>query len=67
MKGFLISGSGWEWLILLMFFLAFGVPIILLIIAASLKNKNERASKILLIITAVYTLIGLGVCGSSMI
>jgi len=50
--------------ILLMLFLAFGVPLILIITGIALRNKNKSASKKLLIAAVVYVLIGLGVCGA---
>ncbi len=63
----LIEGDALLWGILLLLFLAFGVPIILLIIGIALRNKNKQKSKGFLIAAAVYTIIGLGVCGSMMI
>ncbi|TGV00546.1 hypothetical protein [Flavivirga rizhaonensis] len=67
MNTLVVNGDGLIWILLLLFFLAFGVPIILFIIGLALRNKNKKASKALLIIATVYALIGLGICGSSMI
>ncbi len=54
-------------LILVWLFVAFGVPLILLITGIALRNKNKKKSKGFLIATVVYVLIGLGICGSLMI
>jgi len=59
----LIGGDAFAWTILFLMFLAFGVPIILLIVGLILWKKNKKASKVILISTAVYALIGLGMCG----
>ncbi|GAA3592031.1 hypothetical protein Q4Q39_05370 [Flavivirga amylovorans] len=67
MNTLVINGDGLIWIFLLLFFLAFGVPILLAIVALAIRNKNKRVSKVLLIIAAVYALIGLGICGISMI
>ena len=67
MIGLLLEGGDYLWLILLMLLLAFGIPIILVILGIVLRNKNKKASKYLLIAAVVYVLIGLGVCGSMML
>jgi len=54
-------------LILLLLFLAFVVPIILLIIGIAIRTKRKKASNIIFILLAVYAIVGLGVCGSMMI
>lgn len=51
-------------LILLYLFVAFGVPILLLIAGIAVRPKKKKLSNILLIITATYAIIGLGVCGA---
>ncbi|WP_298340894.1 hypothetical protein [uncultured Algibacter sp.] len=63
----LLESSALGWYIILLFFLAFGVPLILLIIGIAIRRKHKKASNILLIITAVYAIIGLGICGSMLI
>jgi len=65
--GILIDSTDYGWYILLLFFLAFGVPLLLLIIGLVIRPKNKKASTIILIIAAVYSVIGLGVCGSVLI
>ncbi len=54
-------------LIIIWLFVAFGVPLILLITGIALRNKNKKKSTGFLIATVVYVLIGLGICGSLMI
>ena len=63
----LLESSALGWYIILLFFLAFGVPLILLIIGIAIRRKHKKASNILLIITVVYAIIGLGICGSMLI
>ncbi|WP_111308683.1 hypothetical protein [Confluentibacter sediminis] len=63
MNTLLIEVNDLGWLILLMLFLAFGVPLILIITGIALRNKNKSTSKKLFIAAVVYVLIGLGVCG----
>jgi hypothetical protein len=61
------NDGGYLLAILIGLLIAFGLPIILAIIGIAIRNKNKKASKILLISAVVYTLIGLGICGSLMI
>ena len=63
----LIESSDLGLYIMLMLFIAFGVPLLLIIIGIALRNKNKKASKSLFIIAAIYALIGLGICGGLMI
>ncbi len=63
----LLESSALGWYIILMIFLAFGVPTLLLSVGIAVRRKHKKASNILLIITAVYAIIGLGICGSMMI
>ncbi len=58
---------GYLWIILLVLFLLFGIPIILLVLGFIKRKKNKEASKKLCIAALVYLLIGLGFCGSLMI
>lgn len=64
MMGLLLDSTAVGWYIILLFFLAFGVPILLLILGIAIRPKKKKASNIVLIITAVYAIIGLGLCGS---
>ncbi len=66
MINLIVEGTGLIWGILLLIFLAFGVPLILFILGIALRNKNKKASKILLIIAVVYSLIGIGICGGGL-
>lgn len=65
MNYLLIDGpnNNYFFLILLYIFIAFGVPILLLIIGIAVRSKNKKLSNILLIITVVYAIVGLGLCG----
>lgn len=54
-------------MIIIILLIMFGVPLILLIIGISLRDKNPETSKKLIIASVVYVLIGLGICGSMMI
>lgn len=63
----LLESSALGWYIILLFFLAFGVPTLLLIMGIAIRRKHKKASSILLIITVVYAIIGLGICGSMLI
>ena len=49
--------------ILFLLFIAFGVPLIGIIIALYLSHKNPKTAKIIAIITTVYVLISIGYCG----
>lgn len=64
----LIDGpnNNYGWIILLVIFLSVGLPLLLLILGLAIRSKKKKASNIILIITAVYAIIGLGVCGSLM-
>jgi len=67
---FLIEGNmdGLAVLIIVIFFIGFGVPIILAIIGfAYFTKKKKKTAKVLFIIATIYLLISLGVCGSMMI
>jgi hypothetical protein len=63
----MINDGGYLIAILLGLFIMFAIPVILFIIGLALRNKNKKASKTLLIIAAIYVLIGLGICGSMMV
>ena len=67
MYSLLVEGDDLGKAILLMLFIAFGVPILLLILGLVIRQKRKKASNVILIITAVYAIIGLGVCGALMI
>jgi len=56
--------NNYFWGILLLMFLAFGVPFILFVLALAKRKTNKKVSKILLIIGVVYSLVGLGYCGA---
>ena len=58
---------GYLWIILLVLFLLFGVPILLLILGFTKRKNNKEVSKKLFIAAIVYLLVGLGFCGSLMI
>jgi hypothetical protein len=48
-------------------FVGFGIPIILAIIgAAKWFNNKKKTAKVLFIISGIYLLISLGICGSLM-
>ena len=63
----LIESADIGWYILLLIFLAFGVPILLLILGFAIRAKNKKASKVIFIIATVYIIIGLGFCGGAII
>lgn len=63
----MINDGGYLIAILLGLFIMFAIPVILFIIGLALRNKNKKASKTLLIIAAIYVLIGLGIYGSMMV
>lgn len=67
MRLLIANDGGYIIAILLGLFIMFAIPIILFIIGLALRNKNKKASKTLLIIAAVYVLMGLGICGSLMV
>jgi hypothetical protein len=54
-------------LIAAIFFVGFGIPIILGIIGLVYRaNGKKNTAKVLLIISGIYLLISLGICGSMM-
>jgi len=56
--------GGYGGLLFFIFFIMFGIPIILFIIGAILFGKGKKKqANIFFIIAFVYLLIGLGVCG----
>ncbi|WP_370477347.1 hypothetical protein [Tamlana flava] len=67
MISLLLEEGGYFLLALLLLLLAFGIPLILIFLGIALRNKNTKASKYLLISAVVYVLIGLGICGSTML
>ncbi|MCH9660976.1 MAG: hypothetical protein K0U54_08685 [Bacteroidetes bacterium] len=69
MKLFALEGNmdGLGILILGIFFVGFGIPIILAIIGLILRSKGKKNSaKVLFIIAGIYLLVSLGICGSMM-
>ncbi|SFW64855.1 hypothetical protein SAMN02927921_02982 [Sinomicrobium oceani] len=50
--------------VVFLFSLMLGPPIILFIIGLAMFQKYRKAAKILFILGGVYLLIGLGICGS---
>jgi len=63
----LIIEGDYGGVILLVLFIMFGIPIALLIIGLAIKNKRKKASKVLLILAAIYLIISLGYCGAMML
>ncbi|MDO5978977.1 hypothetical protein [Flavivirga spongiicola] len=63
MTTLLIEGGDYTIVILLFLLFFFGIPIILGIIALTLRRKKPKTAKVLGIITAVYLIISLGYCG----
>lgn len=52
-------------LILAILFLGFGIPIILAIIGTIVRSKGKKnTAKVLWIISGIYLIISLGICGS---
>lgn len=52
-------------LVFTIFFIGFGIPIILAIIGGVMRSKGKKnAAKVLWIISSIYLLISLGICGS---
>lgn len=66
MNNILLESAALGWYIILLIFLVFGLPTILLIVGIAIRQKKKNTSNVLLIITAVYAIIGLGICGSLM-
>ncbi|MCK8480405.1 hypothetical protein [Psychroserpens algicola] len=63
MTAFVLSGSGWEWIIFLMIFFGIIVPLFLFIFGFIKYAKDKKQGKIILIIATLYTIIGFGICG----
>ncbi len=63
----LIEGGNYLGIFLLVLAIMFLPPLILLIIGLVIRVKNRKTSKILIILSVVYLLISLGVCGSMMV
>jgi len=59
-----ISSDGIVLMIILFLLILLGVPIILSIIGLILRKKKPKTAKVLFIISVVYVLIGLSICGS---
>ena len=63
MTHFLEIGNEIIWVILIFLILALSPSIILTIIGFVIKKNNPKAAKVLFIISVVYIIIGLGICG----
>lgn len=63
MTHFLEVGNEIIWVILIFLIIALSPAIIMTIVGLVIKKKNPKAAKILFIISTVYIIIGLGVCG----
>ena len=63
MTHFLEVGNEIIWVILIFLIIALSPAIIMTIEGLVIKKKNPKAAKILFIISTVYIIIGLGVCG----
>lgn len=50
-------------LVFIIFSIMLGPPIIMSIIGISVKKSNPKASNVLFILSGIYLLIGLGLCG----
>ena len=60
---YLISGSGWELMIVVLILFGIIIPIALFIIGLMKYTKNKNQGKIILIIATVYSVISFGICG----
>ncbi|MBC3845797.1 hypothetical protein H8K90_05365 [Winogradskyella echinorum] len=63
MTRLLIEGNGFGLFILLMIFIAIGIPIVLFVVGLLTLRENKKKAKIILIIAAVYSIISFGICG----
>ncbi len=54
-------------LILLIIIIMIGPPIVLSILGFIISKNNPKAAKILYILSGIYLLVGLGICGSMMV
>ncbi|MDC8002950.1 hypothetical protein POV27_02745 [Aureisphaera galaxeae] len=67
MNAILVEGNmdGLGLLVFMIFFVGFGIPIILAIIGGVYRAKKKKnTAKVLWIISGIYLLISLGVCAS---
>lgn len=51
-------------LILFLFLITFGPPVLLFIIALVKRNRNRDSAKVLFILAAVWLIVGGGICAS---
>ena len=63
MTHFLEVGNEIVWIILIVLILTLSPAIIMTIVGLVIKKKNPKAAKILFILSTIYIIIGLGVCG----
>ncbi|MCO6161356.1 hypothetical protein [Flavobacterium sp. NRK F7] len=54
-------------LILLIVIIMIGPPIVISILGFIIRKNNPKAAKILYILSGIYLLVGLGICGSMMV
>ncbi|SFC97012.1 hypothetical protein [Algibacter pectinivorans] len=66
MTNLILEGDAIGWYIILLITLPFGIPVLLIILALAIRTKRKKASNIILILTAIYAIVGLGYCGSLM-
>ena len=64
MMNLLIEPGNLDGLVILILAIMFGPSILLAIIGFALYKKNKKAAKVFFILSVVYLLISLGVCGA---
>ncbi|MDD7885994.1 hypothetical protein [Flavivirga sp. 57AJ16] len=64
MNTLFVEGGDYLAIALIFLFFFFGIPIVLGIIALTLRRKKPKTAKVLGIIAVVYLIISLGYCGA---
>ncbi len=57
-------GDDFIWVVLLFLVIALSPAIIMTIIGFAIRRNKPKAAKVLFIVSAVYAIVGLGVCGA---
>lgn len=62
----LLEGGDYTGVFVMIIAIMFGPAIVMTIIGLSLFKKRKKAAKVLFILSAIYLIVSLGICGSMM-
>lgn len=62
----MIIEANFDGLVMMIMLIMFGPAVLFLIIGLSVQKKNKKAAKVFYILTGIYLIISLGICGGLM-